>query len=125
MAAKIAIVERGVNSFTQQPMARVYQPENVERLWFFPDGSEYLRYSPHFHMIYSGGFRTNFPLVYGFVVVLEGKLSIKDYAGFTQRKIDVRDQVWFVRGLDVLAQGDYATTIHGGKTFERSSCGRT
>lgn len=105
MSAKIVTVSREV------PF--IWDPGELERLWFFPDGSEYLRYSPHFHAIHRGGFRQNFPLIHMFVVVLAGKLSIKDYSGFTVRKIEVRDQVWFVKGSDVRAQGDYATTIPG------------
>lgn len=88
MAARIAIVERG----------RVHQTTSVERLWFFPDGSEFLRYSPHFHMVYPGGFRTNFPLSHGFVIVFEGKLSVKNYFGETIKRIQVQDQVWYSSG---------------------------
>jgi hypothetical protein len=73
-------------------------PEQVERLWFFPYGSEYLRYSPHFHMIEASGFRYNVPLMYTFVIVLEGKLSLKNHWGTTMQKLEVRDQVWFERG---------------------------
>jgi hypothetical protein len=47
----------------------VWAPGDVERLWFFPDGSEHLRYSPHFHIITKSGFRQNFPLTHMFVVV--------------------------------------------------------
>lgn len=107
MAAQIVIVERG----------RVLGMTAVERLWFFPDGSEYLRYSPHFHVIHIGGLRTNFPLCYGFVVVLDGKLSVKDYLGKTITKIEVRDQVWYhrvsvSRGSPTPAKGVYAELLH-------------
>lgn len=78
----------------------VWTPEEISRLWFFPEGSEFLRYAPHFHAIHHSGFRQNLPLNYMFVVVLEGKLSIKDFSGFTTHKIDVRDQVWFMRGQE-------------------------
>lgn len=75
----------------------IWEPPDIQRLWFFPDGSEYLKYSPHFHIIYQSGFRQNMPLCYMFFIVLEGKLSIKDYWGRTTRKIEVWDQVWFTR----------------------------
>lgn len=101
MAARVAVVEGG----------RVYQTTSVERLWFFPNCSEYLRYSPHFHVIARGGFRQNLPLSHMFVVVFEGKLSIKNYWGETQRKIHVQDQVWFYRGTSQRAQGDYAKLL--------------
>jgi hypothetical protein len=106
MAANIVIVEGG----------RVYEQTQVERLWFFPDCSEYLRYSPHFHMVYSGGFRTNFPLTHGFVIVMTGKLSIKDFNGYTTRKIVVRDQVWYnrleiARGTPRPAPHEYAKML--------------
>lgn len=103
MAAKIIIVS---------PPEFMWATDEVERLWFFPDGSEYLRYAPHFHLIYSNGFRQNLPLVYGFVVVLEGKLSVKDFYGNTFKKIDVRDQVWFVRGTQGTARQIYRSIIH-------------
>lgn len=77
---------------------RALSPNEVERLWFFPYASEYLRYSPHFHMIHASGFRQNLPLLYMFVIVLEGKLSVKDHWGNTLQKLEVRDQVWFERG---------------------------
>lgn len=76
----------------------IINPQEVQRLWFFPDGSEYLRYSPHFHMIETDGFRQNLPLVYTFVIVLNGYLSVKDYWGETVGRIDVREQVWYERG---------------------------
>lgn len=101
MAAQIVMVEQG----------RVLGMNAVERLWFFPDGSEYLRYSPHWHMIYQGGFRTNFPLTHGFVVVLDGKLSVKDFLGGTIQKINVCNQVWHFRTGGALAKGVYASLL--------------
>lgn len=89
----------------------IWEPQNVERLWFFPDGSQYLKYSPHFHMIFSGGFRQNLPLIYSFVVVIEGKLSIKNYCGDTTQKINVRDQIWYYRGSLHRARREYAMAI--------------
>jgi hypothetical protein len=76
----------------------IWSPEDLERLWFFPDGSEYLRYSPHFHAIWPGGFRQNFPMTHMFVIVHEGKVSVKDYYGNTSCRIEVHDQVWCYRG---------------------------
>lgn len=110
MAAKITIVSSDL----------VWRPEPVERLWFFPDGSQYLRYSPHFHAIWSGGFRQNFPLTHMFVVIHEGKLSVKNYTGYTYERIHVRDQVWFVRGTIRKAQGVYAQLLPGRKAYARS-----
>jgi hypothetical protein len=101
MAAQITIVEGG----------RILGMNGVERLWFFPDASEHLRYSPHFHMIYRGGFRTNFPLTHGFVVVHEGKLSVKSFFGETRTKIHVQDQVWFLRGTSQRAPWEYAKML--------------
>lgn len=98
MSAKIVTVSPGL----------IWAPPEVERLWFFPDGSQYLRYSPHFHMIAKGGFRQNFPLTTCFVVVLEGKLSVKDFYGKTFQKITVEDQVWFKRGTQIKAKGHYS-----------------
>lgn len=76
----------------------VWVPMTLSRLWFFPDGSEYLHYSSHFHLIYPSGFRQNLPLCDMFVIVLSGKLSIKDYYGETTHKVSVCDQVWYMRG---------------------------
>lgn len=101
MAAQITIVEGG----------RILGMNSVERLWFFPDGSEYLRYSPHFHTIYRGGFRTNFPLTHGFVVVLEGKLSVKDFFGETIKRVEVRDQIWYSSGTSQPLPGVYAELL--------------
>jgi hypothetical protein len=91
----------------------VWSPPDVQRLWFFPHGSQYLRYSPHFHMIARGGFRQNFPLNHMFILVLGGKLSVKDHHGFTVQRIDVRDQVWYVRGTQTKTPKLYASTIVG------------
>jgi hypothetical protein len=94
MAAKIVTVSR----HGETPL--IWDPGPLERLWFFPDGSEYLRYSAHFHAVHRGGFRQNLPLCHMFVVVLEGKLSVKNYWGTTFSKIEVRDQIWFTRGTE-------------------------
>jgi len=101
MAAKILSISRGL----------ILSMPDIERLWFFPDGSEYLKYSPHFHVIHPGGFRQNLPLSYSFVVVLEGKLSVKAFDGFTTHKIEVRDQVWFMRGQENRAPKLYAKIV--------------
>jgi hypothetical protein len=82
-----------------------------ERLWFFPDASDYLRYSPHYHLIMPGGFRQNLPLVYNFVAVMEGKLSVKDYWGQTINRISVRDQVWYLRGTQKKTPEHYAHSV--------------
>jgi hypothetical protein len=87
----------------------IWEPPDVERLWFFPDGSEHLRYSPHFHIITKSGFRQNFPLTHMFVVVFDGKLSVKDYYGKTNVRINVRDQVWYFRDSDRRAKHVYAS----------------
>lgn len=81
MAAKIVTVSPNL----------IWEPEELQRLWFFPDGSEYLQYAPHFHAIYPNGFRTNLPLNHMFVIVMEGKFSIKDYYGQTVR---IRVETW-------------------------------
>lgn len=114
MAAKIAVVTPEV------PF--IWEPEGVERLWFFPEGSEYLRYSPHFHVIYDGGFRSNFPLTHMFVAVIDGKLSIKNYEGYTTERITVSDHVWYVRGTSCQrrAQGAYALILGGREAYVRS-----
>lgn len=106
MAAKVITVSREL----------VWEVPEVERLWFFPDGSEYLRYSPHFHIITRGGFRQNLPLSHMFVVVLEGKLSVKNFYGETIKKITIHDHVWYIRGTDGRrrAQGAYAQTVNRG-----------
>lgn len=101
MSAKIITVDAHGVQFPMEP----------ERLWFFPDASDHLRYSPHYHVIMPGGFRQNLPLVYGFVVVLEGKLSVKDYWGQTINRIDVRDQVWFLRGQSQRTPNLYAQSV--------------
>lgn len=101
MSAKIVTVSENL----------VWSPPEVERLWFFPFGSEYLRYSPHFHMIERGGFRKNIPLCYSFVIVLWGKLSVKDFRGNTTDKIDVCDQVWFYRGTEQQALEAYTKML--------------
>lgn len=75
----------------------LWEPMEVERLWFFPHRSEYLRYSPHWHMIFKGGFRQNLPLSDQFVVVKNGKFSIKDYHGHTLFKMLVVNHVWYIR----------------------------
>lgn len=97
----------------------IWEPEDVERLWFFYNGSQYLRYSPHFHVIYRSGFRQNFPLTHMFVVVMEGKLSVKDYYGGTVERIVVRDQVWYFRERQSLAQRVYAMTVPGHAAYNR------
>jgi hypothetical protein len=104
MAAKVVTVSHGL----------IWEPEELQRLWFFPDGSEYLRYAPHFHLIYQGGFRQNLPLIYSFVIVMEGKLSIKNYYGTTEQKIVVRDEVWFYPGVWNRATGEYAKMLRKG-----------
>lgn len=109
MAAELVTVSPGL----------VWAPPEVERLWFFPDGSEYLRYAPHFHLIHKGGFRMNLPLTRMFVVVINGKLSIKDYYGETEEKIEVREHVWFTRGTQSRAQGVYALTLPGDRAYAR------
>lgn len=98
MAAKIVTVSPGL----------VWTPPEPARLWFFPDGSQYLKYAPHFHMIQPGGFRQNLPLSHMFVVILEGKLSIKDYYGRTFQRIVIRDQVWYKPGETYPAKLYYA-----------------
>lgn len=107
MSAKIVTVSPG----------HLLIPEEPQRLWFFPDGSALLRYAPHFHMIMGSGLRQNLPLSHMFVVVLEGKVSIKNFYGRTIERIDVRDQVWFYRGRSKAAQDVYAQlfgrTDHG------------
>jgi hypothetical protein len=109
MAARITSVSPGL----------IWTPEGIQRLWFFPDGSEYLRYSPHFHMIFEGGFRQNLPLIYSFVVVHEGKLSVKDYWGTTNHKIEVRNQVWCFRG-GIPVPKIYAMCVPGSAAYRRS-----
>lgn len=93
----------------------IWSPEGIERLWFFPEGSEYLKYSPHFHMIFKGGFRQNMPLCYMFIIVLEGKLSLKDYWGKTTSRIEVRDQVWYHRGTKSRAPWAYRKMLPGNR----------
>lgn len=97
----------------------VWMPEGIQRLWFFPEGSEHLR-APHFHVIYSGGFRTNLPLTHMFVVVMEGKLSIKNYYGETKVRITVHDQIWWIRGKHTQAQACYAMMLPGKEAYARS-----
>lgn len=117
MAAKIAVVTPEV------PF--IWKPEGIERLWFFPDASEYLRYSPHFHVIHTGGFRQNLPLTHMFVAVIDGELSIKDYEGYTIERITVSDHTWYIRGTDCQrrAQWAYAMAIPGRRAYKRSGCG--
>jgi hypothetical protein len=112
MAAKVVTVTPGL----------VWEIPEVERLWFFPEGSEYLRYSPHFHVITRGGFRQNFPLTHMFVVVIDGKLSVKNFYGGTMQRITVSDHVWYVRGTDCQrrAKRVYAMTIPGREAYVRS-----
>jgi hypothetical protein len=98
----------------------IWTPERISRLWFFPEASEWLRYAPHFHVIYPSGFRTNLPLTHSFIVVLEGKLSIKNYYGQTTQKIVVRDQVWYYPGVWNRAQGEYAKMLPGKEAYARS-----
>lgn len=93
----------------------IWTPEGINRLWFFPEGSQYLKYSPHFHMIFNGGFRQNMPLCYMFIIVLEGKLSVKNYWGQTTERIEVMDEVWYVRGTDRWARRAYAKMLPGTK----------
>lgn len=118
MAAKIAVVTPEV------PF--VWEPEGIQRLWFFPEGSEYLRYSPHFHAIYDSGFRSNLPLTHMFVAVIDGKLSIKNYEGYTTARITVSDHVWYVRGTNRRrrAQWAYAMTIPDRWVYLRSGRAR-
>jgi hypothetical protein len=105
MAAKIKVISPDLSP------SWIWDPGPVERLWFFPSGSEYLRYAPHFHVIHQGGLRQNLPLSHMFVVVYEGKLSVKNYSGETYIRIDVRNQIWFIRGSMVRAQEAYALTL--------------
>lgn len=118
MAAKIVTV-------SPKPDYLIWYPENINRLWFFPNGSEYLRYSPHFHAIYHGGFRQNLPLVYMFVVVLEGKLSVKDYWGETTHRIEVSDHTWYFRDTNCQhrAEWTYAQMLPGKAAYARSGRG--
>lgn len=88
----------------------IWAPERVTRLWFFPDGSEYLG-APHFHLIYDSGFRQNMPLRYMFFIVMDGKLSIKSYYGNTAIRIDVHQQVWYYRGTRRRAPKAYAMIL--------------
>lgn len=104
MAARIITVSQG----------KVWWPEDVERCWFFPHGSEFLRYAPHFHVIHGGGFRQNLPLNHMFVVVMDGKVSIKDYWGKTFERIDVLDQVWHSRSTKRKAPQTYRKTLFQG-----------
>lgn len=117
MAAKIAVVTPEV------PF--IWEPEGVQRLWFFPEGSEYLRYSPHFHAIYDSGFRSNLPLTHMFVVVMDGKLSVKDYWGRTTHRIEVSDHTWYFRNTNCQrrARWAYALTIPGRRAYQRSGRG--
>lgn len=108
MAAKIISVDQDL----------IWKPEDIERLWFFPNGSEHLKYSAHFHLWYKSGFRQNLPLCHTFIVVLEGKLSVKNYYGGTEHRIDVWNQIWRFRGTDMLALYVYAQMV------ERSNRGR-
>jgi hypothetical protein len=98
----------------------IWEPPGIQRLWFFPDGSQYLMYSPHFHIIYESGFRQNMPLCYMFIVVMEGKLSVKDFHGKTTQKIEIRDQVWYYRGSPHRARGEYAKMLPGRDAYTRS-----
>lgn len=88
----------------------IWHPNELQRLWFFPKGSRFLRY-PHYHAIFPGGFRQNLPLWPMFVVILDGKLSIKNFDGKTVRRIDVRDQVWYHRGTNQTAQMIYVQML--------------
>lgn len=97
----------------------IWEPPHIQRLWFFPDGSEYLQYSPHFHIVYEGGFRQNMPLCYMFIVVLEGKLSIKSYSGKTIERIDVRGQMWYCRGTERPAKQTYAMMLPAKAAYTR------
>jgi hypothetical protein len=93
MAAKIVVISKKF----------VWEPIDVERLWFLPNGSEFLRYSPHWHLWFKGGFRQNVPMTYYgnamFVVVMEGRFSIKNYYGGTVHKIEVEDHTWYDRSI--------------------------
>lgn len=115
MAATVMTVSSGL----------VLGPGRVQRLLFFPSGSEYLKYSPHFHTIQRGGFRTNFPLSHGFFIILDGKLSVKDYWGVTTHRIEVKDQVWYFRDTNCqwLARWIYAQMLPGWVAYERSRRG--
>ena len=101
----------------------IWSPEDVQHLWFFPNGSAYLRYSPHFHMICRGGFRQNLTLTHMFVVVYEGKFSVKSFDGLTYQRIEVRDQIWFLRGSQIQAHAIYSMLLPGKEAYARS--GRT
>jgi hypothetical protein len=57
-----------------------------------------------------------------FVVVFDGKLSIKDFNGYTTRKIVVRDQVWFdrlevTRGSPRPAPHEYAKLLRSAPVY--------
>lgn len=106
MAATITTVDRGSGV--------IWEPEGIERCWFFPHGSDYLKYSPHFHLVFTGGFRQNIPLNGVFVVVMDGKISIKDYWGKTFERIDVEDQIWYSRGNKRVAPQIYRKVLFQG-----------
>jgi hypothetical protein len=112
MAAEITTVSRDL----------IWSPQDVQRLWFFPDGSRYLRYSSHFHMIFKSGFRQNLPLMHWtnplFVVVYNGKLSVKNFWGTTIHKIEVIDQVWYYAG-GLRAPKTYALVVPGSEEYRR------
>jgi hypothetical protein len=103
MSATIATVTMGLPNLP-------VMSEEVQRLWFFPNGSEHLR-RPHFHAIYESGFRQNLPLSVMFTLVYNGKLSVKDYWGKTNQRIEVINQIWYVRGAQRRAQGAYALIL--------------
>lgn len=109
MAARIVSVSPGL-----------IWPVEAHYLAFFPNGSEYLRYSPHWHVVHLSGMRQNLPLVYGFVVVLEGKFDIKNFSGTTGYRIHVRDQVWRLRETQKSVPELYAMTVPGREAYERS-----
>lgn len=92
----------------------IWDPGEVERLWFLPHGSEFLKYSPHFHLVFPGGFRQNIPLTTAFVIVMEGKVSIKDYWQNTFERIDVKDQVWYSRSTKRRAPQTYRKVLFQG-----------
>jgi hypothetical protein len=108
MAAEFDVISPG----------NIWTPEPVQRLWFFPEGSIHLRYSAHWHLWWEGGIRQNIPLLWWgnptFVVVKQGKFSLKDYFGSTLLKVDVRDQIWHDRTNLNRISRTYQIAIFGG-----------
>lgn len=96
-------------------------PIEVRYLAFFPNASEYLRYSAHWHVQHTSGMRQNLPLDYGFIVVLEGKFDIKKYNGRTVHRIHVAsDQIWRLRETQQPVPKLYAMCVGGREAYERS-----